>query len=158
MIYLGADHRGFELKEVIKDYLKSKGEDFEDLGDEKMDPNDDYPIYAEKVAKKVIDKSQRVQESERESENMGIVICGSGAGVDIVANKIDGVRCALAFDVERAKEAREHDNANVLALPADVLKKDQAVEMVKTFLETPFSDIPRHERRIEEIEKVEEEN
>jgi ribose 5-phosphate isomerase B len=86
------------------------------------------------------------------------VICGSGAGVDMVANKINGIRCALAFDVERAREAREHDNANVLALPADALESNVALEMVKTFLETPFSDIPRHERRIEEIEKVEEGN
>jgi ribose 5-phosphate isomerase B len=153
MIYLGADHRGFELKEAIKDYLKSDGRAFEDLGDTELNPEDDYPIYAEKVGKKVVEDSGQGQNDGR-----GIVICGSGAGVDMVANKINGIRCALAFDVERAREAREHDNANVLALPADALESNVALEMVKTFLETPFSDIPRHERRIEEIEKVEEGN
>ena len=153
MIYLGGDHRGFELKEAIKEYLNSKGEAFEDLGDIELNPEDDYPVFAEKVARAVAKDSIA---SLQNDGSKGIVICGSGAGVDITANKVDGVRCALAFDVERAKEAREHDNANVMALPADALESNVALEMVKTFLETPYTGEERHQRRLDEIKEIEE--
>lgn len=146
MLYIGADHRGFELKQTVKDYLESGGVGFEDLGDRDFDPDDDYPIFAERVAKAVAENPG----------NKGIVICGSGAGADMVANKVDGVRCALVFDVERAKQAREHDDANMIALPADALESNTALEMVKAFIETPFSKIDKHERRIEEIKEMEE--
>ena len=102
MIYLGADHRGFRLKEEIKKFLAEKNYQFEDMGNLAYDPNDDYTDFAKLVAKKV---------SEKPEENKGILICGSGVGVDIVANKFKGVRSALADDVQTAKQsarARRH--------------------------------------------------
>lgn len=148
MIFIGADHRGFELKERLRKRLEDEGFKITDLGNDHLDPNDDYVIFAEKVAKAVVD----------EGENKGIILCGSGAGVDMVANKIDGVRSALVFDVARAKQAREHEDANVISLPADTLDEDSAYAIVKTFLITDFSEAERHIRRLKELEKVEEEN
>lgn len=148
MIYLGADHRGFKLKEAIKKKLTNEGLEVSDLGNDHLDPEDDYVIFAEKVAKAVV----------QSSNNRGLLFCGSGAGVDMVANKIDGVRSALVFDLARAKQAREHEDANVISIPADVLDEESAYQMVKTFLETKFSGEERHERRLEEMKKVEEEN
>lgn len=148
MIYLGADHRGFKLKEAIKKRLTDEGLIVSDLGNDHLDPEDDYVIFAEKVAKAVMEQN----------DNMGILFCGSGAGVDMVANKVDGVRSALVFDVARAKQAREHEDANVISLPADTLDEETSYEIVKTFLETEFSGEQRHIRRLEEMKKVEKEN
>jgi ribose 5-phosphate isomerase B len=148
MLYLGSDHRGFQLKEKLKDKLISDGVTIEDLGNTKFDPKDDYPIFAEKVANAVTVSL----------DNKGIVLCGSGVGVDMVANKVDGVRCALVQDEERVKQSREHEDINMLALPADIIDEEKAYKMVKIFLETPFSGDERHLRRLEEVKKVEEEN
>ncbi len=148
MIYLGSDHRGFELKTRLKKRLEDDGLEVTDLGNDHLDPNDDYVLFAEKVAEAV----------KGRDENRGILLCGSGAGVDMVANKIDGVRSALVFDVQRAKQAREDEDANVISLPADVLDEESAYEISKMFLETVFSGEVRHIRRLEEMEKIEEEN
>ncbi len=147
MIYLGSDHRGFELKERLKRRLSDEGYEVADLGDDHPDPNDDYVIFAEKVARAV---------AEGGESDKGIILCGSGAGVDMVANKVDGVRSALVFDVPRAIQAREHEDANVLSLPADTLDEESAWEIIKAFLTTSFSGEERHERRLEEMEEVEE--
>ncbi len=149
MIYLGADHRGFELKERVKKRLLDEGFEVSDLGNEVLEPGDDYVLFAQKVANAV---------SEGTTVDKGILFCGSGAGVDMVANKVDGIRSALVFDVLRAKQAREHEDANVASLPADTLDEESAYEIVKAFLTTDFSAAERHVRRIEEMEKVEEEN
>lgn len=146
MIYLGADHRGFELKEVLKKRLIDEGLEVTDLGNDHLDPNDDYVDYATQVAHAVTELP----------ENAGILLCGSGVGVDIAANKIDGVRCALVDDVSRAIQSREHEDANVLALPADKLESDLAFDIVKAFLDTEFSGDERHERRLEKLEEIEE--
>lgn len=148
MIYLGADHRGFELKERLKKHLIAEGFEVTDLGNDHLDPSDDYVIFAHKVADAVAN----------DYKNRGIILCGSGAGVDMVANKVDGVRSALVFDVARAKQAREHEDANVLSLPADTLDEETAFEISKTFLTTGFSGEERHVRRLKELEKVEEEH
>lgn len=148
MIYLGADHRGFELKEVLKKRLIEEGLEVTDLGNDHPDPNDDYVDFATKVAHAVSEFP----------ENRGILLCGSGVGVDIVANKIDGVRCALASDQRTAIQSREHEDANVLALPADKLESELAYEIIKAFLNTEFSGEGRHERRLEKIEVIEETN
>lgn len=148
MIYIGADHRGFELKERLNKLLKEGGYQLTDLGDNVLNQQDDYVDYAIKVASAV----------KGGEGNMGILLCGSGVGVDMVANKIDGVRCALVFDEERAIQAREHENANVIALPADVLDEETAYKIVKAFLDTPFSNEERHKRRLEKIDEVEELN
>lgn len=148
MIFIGADHRGFELKEKLKKHLIDEGFSVTDLGNDYLDESDDYVIFAEKVAKAVVNLP----------ENKGIILCGSGAGVDMVANKIDGVRSALVFDKPRAIQAREHEDANIISLPADTLDEETAFEIVKAFLTTEFSGEPRHERRLEEMKEVEEEN
>ena len=108
MIYLGADHRGYNLKEDVKKFLAENGQSFEDMGNLKYNPNDDYTDYAKLVAEKV---------SQNPEMDKGILICGSGVGVDITANKFKGVRSALADDVQTAKQSREHDDTNVLSLP-----------------------------------------
>lgn len=145
MIYVGADHRGFELKERLKKTLLDSGYEVTDLGNDHLDPADDYVDFAAKVA----------EATASSGENKGILLCGSGAGVDMVANKVTGIRSALAFDVRRARQAREHEDANVLSLPADVLDEEMAWEIVETFLTTTFSRDPRHIRRLKEMEEVE---
>lgn len=148
MIFLGADHRGFELKGRLKKRLLDEGYDITDLGNDHLDPQDDYVIFAHKVADAVVN----------DPANRGVILCGSGAGVDMVANKVEGIRSALVFDVPRAKQAREHEDANVISLPADTLGEELAWEIVKTFLTTEFSAEERHERRLQEMEEVEEEH
>jgi ribose 5-phosphate isomerase B len=148
MLYIGSDHRGFQLKEGLKNRLGADGVEVDDLGDDKLDPGDDYPVYAEKVAKAVV----------QDPEHRGIVLCGSGVGVDMVANKVDGVRCALVQDEERVKQSREHEDINMLALPADIVDEETAYKMVKLFLETLFSGEERHKRRLHEVEEVESKN
>ena len=155
MIYLGSDHRGFELKQKIKEYLKNKQSfsantnlSFEDLGDFSPDPSDDYVDFVAKVAQKVLENE----------DNKGILLCGSGVGVDIAANKFDGIRSALVYDKERAVQSRQHEDINVLSLPADVLSEDLALEIVGAFLDTEFSEEERHIRRLSKIEEIEEMN
>lgn len=147
MIYIGADHRGYSLKETIKVYLKELGLVCEDLGAKELIPDDDYPDYALMVAQKV---------AEDLKNNRGILICGSGAGVDIVANKIKGIRSAFCFNVQQAKASRNDDNTNILSLAADFISEDLAKEIIKIWLETPFSGLERHIRRVEKIKKIEE--
>lgn len=146
MLYLGADHRGYELKEKIKKYLTDLGYQFEDLGAHKLDPQDDYPDFASAV-------SQRVAENPQESR--GILICGSGVGVDVVANKFRGIRSALVFEEKQAQMSRAHDNTNVLSIAADFLSEEKAQRIVKIWLKTKFSKEERHQRRLEEISKIE---
>ena len=148
MIYLGADHRGFELKTKLFKRLFNEGYEVKDLGNDHLDPNDDYVDFAKSVAWAVLNNP----------DSLGIVLCGSGAGVDIVANKFDGIRSALVFDVPRAKQAREHEDANVMALPADILDEELAWEIIKIFLETPFSESGRHKRRLQKLQEIEETN
>lgn len=143
MIYLGADHRGYNLKEEIKKFLAEKKYKFEDLGNFAYNPNDDYTDFAKLVAQKV---------SEKPEENKGILICGSGVGVDITANKFHGVRSALADDAETAKRSREHDDTNVLSLPADEVNFETAEKIITAWLETPFSNGEKYKRRIDKIE------
>ena len=146
MIYIGADHRGYKLKEALKDYLKELNLEYEDLGALQIIFDDDYPDYAILVAKKV---------SENPRENRGILICGRGVGVDIVANKFKGVRSALIFNPEQARMSRNDDNTNVLSLSADFIEEDLAKEIVKVWLETPFSRLERYARRLEKIKEIE---
>jgi len=144
MIFLGADHRGFELKERLKKRLIDDGYEITDLGDDRLNPGDDYVIFAHNLADAVLNSP----------ENLGILLCGSGAGVDMVANKVEGIRSALVFDVPRAVQARQHEDANILSLPADTLDEEEAYEIVKAFLNTDFSGEERHIRRLEEMEEV----
>lgn len=147
MLYIGADHRGYKLKELLKNYLKELNVQYEDMGAFVLNLEDDYPDFAMAVAQRVAENSE---------ENKGILICGSGVGVDVVANKVKGVRSALCFDAKQAKMSRSDDNANVLSLAADFISEEKAKEIVKMWLETPFSGQERHIRRIDKIKKIEE--
>jgi len=144
-VFLGADHKGFHLKEKIKKYLKKIRVGFEDLGNKIFDPKDDYPNFAISVAKKVA-----------RTKNKGVLICGSGAGVCITANKVKGIRAAQAFTTQQAKALRREDDINILCLDGDELGERKVQEIVRTFLKTKFSNLARHKRRIEKIKKVEE--
>jgi RpiB/LacA/LacB family sugar-phosphate isomerase len=148
MIFIGADHRGFNLKQLIKTWLTQNNHQVEDLGAETLDPDDDYPIYAENVAK-------RVSASDPLNQDLGIVICGSGVGVNIVANKFDKIRSGFGMNVDQVKSGRRDDNTNVLALPADNIDESTAIEMVKAFIETEYEEADRRNRRLEEIKKIE---
>lgn len=152
MIFIASDHRGFELKEKIKEWLVEGNYQFEDLGNDHFDPEDDYPDFAKKVAERL---SGPTSPSELEGyvRGMGIVICGSGVGVDIVTNRYSGVRCGLGFSINQVKKAREDDDINCLALAADFLDEEVAKELVNIFLITRFSGEEKKKRRIEKIDR-----
>lgn len=144
-IYLGADHRGFELKNEIKNWLMTSGLQIEDCGASEFQQFDDYVDFAKAVAEKVAS----------EQGGRGIVICGSGAGVDITANKIKGVRSVLGFNVEQVKAARSDENVNVLALAANFTFFEDSKSLIETFLQTPYNPTDNHARRIEKIKNLE---
>lgn len=145
MIAIGADHGGFELKKEIIAHLEKRGLAYRDFGTYTGE-SCDYPDYANYVAKAVA-----AGECEK-----GIVICGTGIGVSITANKIHGIRCALCGDCFSAQATRQHNDANVLALGARVTGAGLALMIVDTFLDTPFSGEERHLRRIRKIRETEE--
>lgn len=147
MVYLGADHRGFKLKQKLKAFLQEAKIDFQDLGAMAFVEEDDYPIYAEHVAKAVASKG-----------GLGILICGSGHGVTIAANKVRGARAVLAENEKSVKEARNDDNANILCLHGDKLDSWKMNKLVLTFINTPFEEEERFLRRLREIERIEERN
>jgi len=138
-IPIGADHAGFELKNFIKELLTEQGYEMEDFGCY-SEESIDYPDYGHPVAEKV----------ESDKDVLGILICGSGNGINMTANKHQGVRSALCWNKEIAQLAREHNNANILALPARYLSIEEAKEIVLTFLSTNFEG-GRHQRRVDKI-------
>lgn len=141
MIAIGSDHGGFELKEALKKHLDSRGIEYKDFGTY-SDASCDYPVYAKAVA-------NAVKDGECEK---GIIICGTGIGVSITANKIPGIRAALCGDCFSAEMTRLHNDANVLAMGARVVGSGLALKIADTFLDTPFSGDERHMRRISMIE------
>jgi len=146
MIYIGADHRGFELKAKINKWLAGRGYDFEDMGAFEYDRDDDYTDFAIAVAQKV---------AESPEKHWGIIICGSGVGVEVAANKVKGIRAGLGFESDQVNAARKDDNMNVLALAADNVDEVQALELVEQFLETEFAMSDKYLRRIEKIKRYE---
>lgn len=149
-VYIGADHRGYELAKALCDSLQSEGVLAKTVMKEERDIEDDYVDSAVLVARQVM------TEREKGEQTYGIVLCGSGAGVTISANKIRGVRCCLGFTVEQVRAARSDDDVNILALPADYITIDEANGIVSTFLQTSFVPSEKHLRRIEKIKKLEE--
>jgi ribose 5-phosphate isomerase B len=142
MLALACDHGGYELKQEIINYLNSKNIEFIDFGCTSTDAVD-YPEYGKKAAHAVASGQC----------DKGIIICGTGIGISISANKVPGIRCALCHDCFSAAATREHNDANMLALGARVIGVGHALKVVETFLNTPFSNDERHIRRIEQIEK-----
>ncbi len=146
MLYLGADHRGYYLKETIKEFLNSKKIEFKDLGHFIYDKNDDYPDFAQLVAKKV---------SQRPKDNFGILICGSGQGVCIVANKYSQVRAALCLSSWMAQKARQDNAINILCLAADLTDPQTSFRIIKAFLKTDVSRDEHYQRRLKKIIQIE---
>lgn len=147
-IYIGADHQGFRLKEDLEVYLRSAGYEVEDEGSEKLDPEDDFPVFAARVVSKIL--------SSDDPEPRGILLCGSGQGMAMAANRFGGIRAAVIWDKEEARLARNDDDSNVLALPARLLDADKqkAYDIVETWLKTPFEKITRRTRRIAEMDNL----
>ncbi|MBI4151709.1 RpiB/LacA/LacB family sugar-phosphate isomerase [Candidatus Woesearchaeota archaeon] len=150
-VYLGADHAGFDLKERIKLWLTAQKIPYDDCGNMRLERNDDYPDFAEKVALKVIKHNGK-----------GILFCGSSIGVCIAANKVPQIRAANPHTLEQVVRSREDEDANILCLsgggtlhPQQGMSFSKAQKMILTFLNTPFSGAPRHRRRIKKIQLLE---
>ena len=141
MLAIGSDHGGFELKQAIMKHLTERGEEYKDFGTYTPD-SCDYPDYGKAVAKAVASGEY----------TRGILICGTGIGISISANKVPGIRAALCGDCFSAEATRLHNDANILALGARVVGEGLALKIVDTFLDTPFSNDERHIRRISKIE------
>ena len=142
MIALGSDHGGYELKQEVIAYLEKNHYAYKDYGCDTQE-SCDYPVYAKRVA-------QAITSGECDK---GILICGTGIGISIAANKVKGIRAALCHDTFSAQATREHNDANVLAMGARVIGPGLALKVVETFLNTPFSNDERHIRRIQQIEE-----
>ena len=141
MIALGSDQAGYELKQVIMKHLDDRGLEYKDYGSYNADPVD-YPIYGKKVAEAIVGG-----ECDR-----GILICGTGIGISIAANKVKGIRAAVCSDCFSAEATRLHNDANILAFGARVVGAGLAEKIVDTFLDTEFSGAERHKRRVDMIE------
>ncbi len=146
-IHLGADHGGFEIKAVLKSWLEEQGYPVMDHGAHRLDPEDDYPQFAIEVAEAMAEHSPATAR--------GILLCRSGGGVTIAANKVVGVRAVAVTTVEEAKHAVEHNNAQVISLAADGANTEMCKQMVMAFLEAKFTGEERHQRRINQISEYE---
>lgn len=144
-IYLATDHAGFDLKEAVKKYLAEQGLEFEDCGNFQKDENDDYPDWISKAAEKV----------SNDQSSRGVIFGKSGGGEAIVANKFKNVKAVVGFSPENVRLAKEHNNANVLALGSDFTNEQTAKELVDVFFKTSFSNEERHVRRINKISSIE---
>ena len=140
-VYLGADHAGFERKNQIKAHLQAQGHEVTDCGAHEYDAQDDYPAFCIAAAEAVV----------ADPGSLGIVLGGSGNGEQIAANKVTGIRAALAYNTEIARLAREHNDANVLSLGGRMQSHEEAWQMVEVFLTTEFTGEERHQRRIDEL-------
>ncbi len=145
MIYLGADHAGFKLKQQIKKILEKKKLKYEDLGNLNFEDGDDYPEYGYKVAKAVSDNQK----------SKGILICGTSYGMCIIANKVKGARAVSVKKPQEALEIRKHNNANIMCLPGWGFSSAQAEKMIDKFLNTKFESKARRIRRLNKINKIE---
>ncbi|MBD8080595.1 ribose-5-phosphate isomerase [Cellulosimicrobium arenosum] len=140
-VHIASDHAGYELKTHLVEHLRSAGHDVTDHGAHSYDALDDYPSFCFAAGEAVVD----------DPGSLGVVIGGSGNGEQIAANKVDGVRAALAWNLETARLGRQHNDANVVAVGARQHPTDEAVELVDAFLAEPFSDDARHQRRIDQL-------
>ncbi len=144
-IAIGSDHAGYRLKEQLRDSIAARQIDVRDLGPPSLDPSDDYPDYASAVAASV----------QAGTADLGIVICSTGVGSCIAANKLPGVRAALVHDIFSARMSRLHNDANVLCLGADVVAPKLAEEILAAWLSASFSGEQRHRRRLDKIARLE---
>jgi ribose 5-phosphate isomerase B len=140
-VYLASDHAGFDLKAAFVAHLKENGHDVTDVGALEYDPDDDYPSFCIDAATRVV----------ADAGSLGVVIGGSGNGEQIAANKVPGVRACLAWSVETATLGRQHNNANILAVGGRMHEVAEAITFLDAFVSTPFSNDPRHQRRIDQL-------
>ena len=146
MLYISSDHAGYQLKKFLADKLETTLKiKFEDLGPHQFNVDDDYPDYAAPLAKKVV----------KNASNRGILICGSGHGICITANKIKGVRAILGASIESVELGRRDNDANILCMSARILSPEHAIAIVKHFLETEFDNQERRLRRLKKISELE---
>lgn len=144
-VYLGGDHAGFELKNTIAEHLREAGHDVIDCGAHTYDPADDYPAFCIDAAIRTVG----------DPGSLGIVLGGSGNGEQIAANKVKGARCALAWSVETAQLARQHNNAQLMGIGGRMHTTEEAIKIVDAFIETPWSGEERHQRRIDILDEFE---
>ena len=144
-IAVGADHAGYALKELLVPWLKASGHEVEDLGAKELVPDDDYPDLALPVARAV--QSARAER--------GIIVCGSGVGASVIANKVPGVRAGLCHDTYSSHQGVEHDDMNVLCLGGRIIGEELSKEVVKSFLEARFISEPRFQRRLNKLLDIE---
>lgn len=147
-VILGADHRGFSLKQLLQESLASKGYEIVDMGAFEEDPDDDYTVFAEKVAREVA----------QDAQNRGILLCGSGVGVDVVSNKIDGVRASIGLSAEQVAAGRADDDMNILVIAAEYTQEEAVWGLVESFLTTEFDQKESHKRRLMDISEIEKTN
>lgn len=147
-IYIGSDHQGFSLKEAIHAWLTKRGVDAEDVGDKTLDPQDDYPQFAQKAANKLL--------TSQSNAPRAILICGGGQGMAIAANRFKGIRAVVVWDEYEAKMSRLDNDSNVLCLPTRVLDGDMnnVYNIITTWLETKFTGAARHQRRNQELDEM----
>lgn len=145
MIFIASDHRGLELKTAIVVKLTKKGINVFDLGPFEYDPNDDYPRYASMLCQEVLSKPG----------SLGVLICGSGVGINVAANKFKGIRASIGFNVAQIEAGRLHDDMNVLVLASNFTTSEDALLYIDAFLNTEFDKLPHHARRLAQIEEFE---
>jgi len=147
-IYLGADHNGFAMKERVFAYLVKRGYDVEDEGDTVLDPNDDFPQFAQIAALKVI--------GDQDDDARAILLCGGGQGMAMAANRFRGIRASVIWDAYEAKMTRNDNDSNILCLPSRVLENNtkEWQDIVDTWLTTPFASAPRYKRRNAQIDEL----
>lgn len=147
-IYLGADHRGFAMKEKVFAYLTKRGYSVEDVGDRELNPDDDFPEFAQLAAIKVM--------GETDSDPRAILLCGGGQGMCMAANRFRGIRASVIWDEYEAKMTRNDNDSNVLCLPSRVLEEDETLwqNIIEAWLTTPFADAPRYRRRNAQIDEM----
>lgn len=144
-IFLGSDHAGFALKESVKAQLTRLDIDIEDLGAHTLDPKDDYPIYAKRVASAVL----------AHPDSLGLLFCGNAEGICIAANKFDGIRAGIGYSKEAATTMRNDDHANIMCIPGRIKTNDDPMQIIHAFLDGKTSTAPRHLRRLQQIEDIE---
>ena len=148
-VYLGSDHNGFHLKEKIFAYLAKRHIDVEDVSGKELDPNDDFPQFAQMASIKII--------GDEDPNARAILICGGGQGMAMAANRFKGIRASVIWDSEEARMTRNDNDSNVLCLPARVLEQEDDVawqDIVDTWLHTPFADATRYKRRNAELDEI----
>jgi RpiB/LacA/LacB family sugar-phosphate isomerase len=143
IVYIASDHGGFTLKKALAEHLQSQAIDVKDLGPKTLDMEDDYPDLAIPLLKQI----------QKDPTNKGILICRSGIGMDMIANRFSGIRAAVSWNKEHAESSRADDDTNVLSLPADYISEEEAKEITDTWLTTLFSGKERHRRRLEKVQK-----